>query len=369
MKILFDLTSLADHLSGMERFAKNVSFAYIEQNQQNHYVLVFKAHVDPLFNKVIDQDNVIVEIIPPCNKLFFSQFRLPLYMAKYKVDYYMFLAFPAPFLFFKKNAISAIHDMGCWDCPQTMKKMAVLYYRILFRKAACRNKKIITVSEFSKNRIHKILNKPNDEIYVVNSAVDDKFRKKEFDQTISANIRKKYGLPARYILTLSTMEPRKNMRLLVEVFLKMPELKKTNLVLAGRKGWLIDDLFAEIDSQESNNIFITGFVDDDDLPYLYNMADAFVFPSLYEGFGLPPLEAMACGCSVISSDAASMPEILGNTVFFFYNNNSESLKEKLLELGTKVQYEKEEIKKNSIRRATRYTWKNSELMLEKVIGN
>lgn len=369
MTVLFDLTSLADHLSGMERFAMNISFTYIKKNTQNHYVLVFKDHVDPLFEKIIGQDNVIAEIIPACNKLLFSQFLLPLHVAKYKVDYYIFLAFPAPFMFFKKNAISAIHDMGCWDCPQTMKKIAVLYYRILFRKAVCGNKRIITVSEFSKGRIHEILGKNNEEICVVNCAVADKFQKMEFDETICKNIRKKYGLPERYVLTLSTMEPRKNMRLLAELFLKSPEFKQFNLVIAGRKGWLVDDLFAEIESQHSKNIFVTGFVNDDDLPYLYNMADIFVFPSLYEGFGLPPLEAMACGCSVISSDAASMPEILGEDAIFFKNNSLESLKKKLLEWENETEHERTVIKKRAIKRARQYTWENSELMLEKVIGN
>ena len=136
MKVLFDLTSLADHLSGMERFAMNVSFTYILKNKQNQYVLLFKDHIEPLFSKVIEQDNIMIEIIPAYNKLLFAQFILPLHVAKYKVDYYLFLAFPAPFFLFKKNAISAIHDMGCWECPQTMKRLAVLYYRILYRKAA-----------------------------------------------------------------------------------------------------------------------------------------------------------------------------------------------------------------------------------------
>jgi len=202
---------------------------------------------------------------------------------------------------------------------------------------------------------------------VVSSAVDDKFRKKQFDEDVCKAVRKKYDLPTRYILTLSTMEPRKNMGLLVEVFLKTPELQKINLVLAGRKGWMIDDLIDRIDSQKNNNIFVTGFVDDDDLPYLYNMADVFVFPSLYEGFGLPPLEAMACGCPVISSNAASMPEILGDAAMFF-NNDAESLKEKLFEWENKSQDEKELIKKEAKKRADKYTWKESALMLEKVIG-
>lgn len=368
MKVLFDLTALADHLSGMERFAMNVSFTYIIENKQNQYVLLFKDHIEPLFNKMINQDDVIIEVIPACSKLIFTQFKLPLHVVKYKVDYYLFLTFPAPFFLFKKNAISAIHDMGCWDCPQTMKKIAVLYYRTLYRKVACRGKKVITVSEFSKGRIHKILNKSNEEIYVVNSAVDDKFRKKEFDENIRKKIRIKYGLPAQYILTLSTIEPRKNMKLLVEVFLRMPEFRKHNLVLAGRKGWLIDDLFTQIDSTDISNIYVTGFVDDDDLPYLYSMADAFVFPSLYEGFGLPPLEAMACGCHVFSSNVASMPEILGDGVIFFNNNDSESLKKKLLEWENAAENEKIELKKRAMERADKYTWKNSELMMEKVIG-
>ena len=133
-------------------------------------------------------------------------------------------------------------------------------------------------------------------------------------------------------MTLSTLEPRKNMELLLRAFSEVQDSVDYDLVLVGRKGWKVDELIQKYDS--NHRIHITGFIKDEHLNTIYRNAECFVFPSLYEGFGLPPVEALSAGTPVISSDAASMPEVLRKQALYFKNDSEEELKRILLELDT-----------------------------------
>jgi glycosyltransferase involved in cell wall biosynthesis len=128
-------------------------------------------------------------------------------------------------------------------------------------------------------------------------------------------VRTKYTLDDDpYILTVGTVQPRKNYQMLIQAFQKVAEQFPHNLIIAGGKGWLYEEMVAEIDRVGLNGrVRFIGFVDDDDLPTLYSGATLFAFPSLYEGFGIPLLEAMACGVPVITSNASSLPEVVGET--------------------------------------------------------
>lgn len=330
MKILIDLTSLADNFSGIERFALSISKELIRHNK-NKYILVFKNAVHPAFNSIQDVRKIILK---GKNKLIFNQFVLPINLWRINADCYLFLAFPAPFLFFSKNAISAIHDIGCWDCPETNKRGMVAYFRVLYRKAALSHKKIVTVSEFSKNRIIQKLNVRPDDIWVIRNGVSECFLDFHYDEKKEKEIRQKIQLPKKYILCLSTIEPRKNLRLLIDAFndLKNNGRFDYELVLVGRKGWKIDSILDGISEVTRSHILFTGFVEDESLPYIYRNASLFVFPSLYEGFGVPPVEAIACGTPVLSSDATAMPEVLGDAAVYFENNNKQDLEQKIVKM-------------------------------------
>lgn len=369
MRVLIDLTALADNFSGIERFALSITKALISDQSVDdiEYILVFKNEIYKEFVK--EQDNVKKIIVKGKNKLIFNQFKLPLKLASIKADYYLFLAFPAPFFFFNKNAISAIHDVGCWDCPEKNKKHMTLYFRIMYRKSAFGHKRVITVSQFSKSRISKILNKNPDEIAVVYDGLSDCFANFSYEKELDELAKDTYRLPENYILCLSTLEPRKNMRLLVEAFNGLIKEKKldTNLVLAGRKGWIMDDLLSNLDEEIVKRIYFTGFVDDKLLPYVYRNAQVFVFPSVYEGFGLPPIEALSMGIPVISSDAASLPEILGDSVFYFENQNLEELKEKIITVTNLPQTQIELLKENGMAQANKYIWEKEAIKVRNLL--
>ena len=327
MKILIDLTSLADNFSGIERFAACLALE-MTKNAAHSYMLVFKEEVHPMFEDAVKQANVETMVLGRCNKLLFNQIRLPIAISRCKADAYLFMAFPVPVLLFKKNMISTIHDICCWDCPETMNTMSKWYFRISHKVALKKCSKILTISTFSRQRIVEQLGCPEAKLPIIYCGIDPKF----FVAPDSKAAKQKYNLPDHYVLTLSTLEPRKNLSLLVKAYeeLLLEGRNLPALVLAGRKGWKMENFLAEVHPKAVEKIHFTGFVDDEDLPAIYAGAKLFVFPSKYEGFGIPPLEAMAAGCPVLSSDAASLPEVLGDAASYFESENLEDLKKALI---------------------------------------
>lgn len=332
MKIAIDLTSLSYHLTGIERYAMGVTDKMLDLDPNNEYVLIFREEIFPLFVNRIDGKRIKAVVLQGKNKFIFLQFVLTNTLRKIKADKYIFFAFPGPILFRKKGIINTIHDMGAWDYSKAMTTLSRYYFRISYRIAAKISEKIITVSNFSKGRIHEVLGVPKERIEVIYSAIYEEILN---ENTITFEVvRNEYGLPDKYIMTLSTLEPRKNMKLLLEAYNKVADCVDYDLVLVGRKGWKIDAVIDEYKVKE--RIHITGFVEDEHLSAIYKNALCFVFPSLYEGFGLPPVEALEMGIPVISSNAASMPEILRNQAVFFKSGDKNELRDLLLNLESNV---------------------------------
>ncbi|MFQ6057989.1 MAG: glycosyltransferase family 4 protein [Anaerolineae bacterium] len=171
---------------------------------------------------------------------------------------------------------------------------------------------IIAVSQCTKDDLMHYYAVPSEKITVVYEGVDARFQPVT-DPDALARMRARYGLPERYVLCVSTIEPRKNLATLLEAYQALREGGSGfKLVIVGRKGWLYEGFFRRLHELGlEGEVVLLGFVPDEDLPALYSAADLFVFPSLYEGFGLPPLEAMACGTPVIASNTSSLPEVVG----------------------------------------------------------
>lgn len=322
MKILVDLTTLADNFSGIERFASRITYELIK-NKNIEFILLFKDHIDDYFKEIIEkQNNIQTVIIERRNKLVFNQIVLPAVIRKINADWYLFPAFPVPWLCFKKNVISAIHDLCCFDCPQTMRLHQRHYFKLSYFLAAKKSKKIVTVSKFSASRINKLLQQKKEDIWIIYNGIEEKFY--HIKNTKKEN----------YILSLCTLEPRKNIKLLIEAYneLVLEKNFRIPLILVGRTGWKTGNLLKNIDERTKKQMIFMGFVEDEKLFDIYSKAKLFVFTSIYEGFGITPLEAMACRTRVLSSNVTAMPEILGDYVEYFESNNKEDLKCKILEL-------------------------------------
>jgi len=173
---------------------------------------------------------------------------------------------------------------------------------------------LIAISEQTRQDAIEHLGIPPERIRVTLLAADERYRVLEDRQAVAA-VSARYGIDREFILYTGTLEPRKNVPALVRAFHRLKRETKLphKLVLAGKKGWLYEDIFAEVRTLGvEHDVIFTGYVPDEDLPVLYNGASLFAYPSFYEGFGLPPLEAMACGCPVVTSNTSSLPEVVGD---------------------------------------------------------
>lgn len=221
--------------------------------------------------------------------------------------------------------VITIHDIIPHLFPQYHTKLNYNFLKVAMPLFCRRANSIITVSKASKLDLVKHYKIPAGKITVVPEAAADHFFVPE--QTDIERVRSKYDLPPNYLLHIGTIEPRKNLNRLVDALLKLrtshPDLK---LVLAGSKGWLVDSFFERLKADRLENIVVSpGWVDDEDLPGLIAGARLGVQPSLYEGFGLPLLEHMACGQVVASSNRSSLPEVGGEAAAYFDPENVDEM--------------------------------------------
>lgn len=219
---------------------------------------------------------------------------------------------------------------------------------------------ILTISEATARDLIGLLPAAKGKVTVMPLAADDRFRatypKKELDAT-----RKKYGLSKPYAFFAGTLEPRKNLVELIRAYAELPEKlrEKYDLVLAGKKGWEYDSTFVAIEQLEvSTNVKHLDYVSDEDLAKLYAAAEVFAFPSLYEGFGLPVLEAMQSGTPVLTSDLSSLPEVGDHAVLSVDPTSDRSVKNGLEKLLTDAALRRK-LKTAGLRRAKKYSWKRS----------
>ncbi len=212
--------------------------------------------------------------------------------------------------------VITVHDLTFVRFPQTLPTWKARYLRWITRRSVQRAARVIAVSESTRQDVLQWLGLPPERVVTVHNGVEARFRPLPQDRV--AAWRREHGLPERFVLYLGTLQPRKNLELLVRAFARWreqapPAARDVKLVLAGARGWYYDYLFALVERLGlREHVLFPGYVPADALPYWYNAATLFAYPSVYEGFGLPVLEAMACGTPVLAARASSLPEVVGD---------------------------------------------------------
>lgn len=256
-----------------------------------------------------------------------EQLKFPFLLKKYNLDLMHFPHFNVPF-FYRKKFVVTIHDLILFHYPTvkntTLNKFVyffkLLMYHFIIRSTIKRAKKIIAISKFTRNDLINTLKTKGNKIEVIYEGAEfNKFSKKDLAKINCGNILKKCGIMKPYLLYVGNAYPHKNLDRLVLAFADVNNnfSGKYQLVLVGKSDYFYKKLRIFINKKRLENILVTDYISDQKLDCLYQQSRLFVFPSLYEGFGLPPLEALIKGIPILSSEKSSMPEILGDKVQYF----------------------------------------------------
>jgi glycosyltransferase involved in cell wall biosynthesis len=314
MHVCFDVSPTAQKHAGLGRYAGELSRALAADNNDMELLLFYNRQGNarlPDYLRHIRQKSVTSGNKPWRLRVLLSQ------LAHWPMDN----SFGARDIFHATNHLLAhfsqartvytLHDLIFLKYPQYHLPYNRWYLTFSMPRYLRAADIVVTPSECSRQDAINYYSLPESKIRVIYEAAAPSF-KPTADQTVLNMVRQKYNLPPKYILHVGTIEPRKNLSRLLDVFKSLlPDWPELRLVLVGQKGWLYASFFQHLEELGlRERVIFPGYVDEAELPAFYHLAEAFVFPSLYEGFGLGPLEAMACGTPVVCSNRSSLPEVV-----------------------------------------------------------
>ncbi len=255
----------------------------------------------------------------------------------------------------RAKTLLTVHDLSFIRHPQGAVDRLRRWLNVVVPRSLARADHVLADSESTRLDLQEIFGVAERDITVVGAGVEERFRPIT-DTAALETVRRRYRLPQKFVLGLGTLEPRKNFTGLIAAFEQSPVRETHHLVIAGGKGWLYDDIFAAAESSAvAQRIHLPGFVADADLPALYSLADIFAYPSHYEGFGIPVIEAMACGTPVTCADNSSLPEVAGSAALLVPATDTAALAEALHQLS--IDYSlRENCISNGFAQAQKFNW-------------
>ena len=359
MKIGFIFHTANSFISGVEYYSLGLLQALLDIDSKNQYV-VFTNKREMLQSYTGNRDNLLLKdcrfIKSRLLRIISQQLLLPLIAEKEKLDLIHFPHYICPALKSKTPYIITIHDTIAIDHPNWCKITNAAYYNIFMKSAANSARKIITVSISSKKRISHNFSTATSKVNLIYPGIEKNFNPYQ-DIKKQKEIVAKYDLPEKYILYVGNIEPKKNILNLLRAFkiLKRNGLSH-KLVLVGKRNWKSKNIFKYISSQFNNgDIQQLGYADRDDLAFIYKSADCFVWPSLCEGFGFPPLEAFACGLPIAATQTGILKEINKQAYSAIDPENPEQIAESVTRLITDNKLREQQIK-TALVEIRKYSW-------------
>lgn len=323
------------HKVGVSVYTLNLIKYFHSQASQNQQFIVY-LRTPPLAELPKESEYFHYKVVQ--GPVLWSQLFLPLHLWIYKFFGNTLTAFFAPAHYIPRfcpfKTVVTIHDLSYLYFPTEFLKKDLFQLKNWTEYALKNSKHIIAVSKTTKKDIVHEYGIPDEKISVIYNG---------YTNPIHAPAPHKHKVQHPYFLYIGTVQPRKNLTTLITAFTKFYEThKEYQLIIAGKKGWLYESIFEHVEKLEmKQSILFPGFVSDEEKDDLYKNASAFILPSLYEGFGIPILEAMAHGCPVVSSFSSSLPEIGGEACLYFDPRNSDDLVDKMNSIIT----DKELVKK------------------------
>jgi glycosyltransferase involved in cell wall biosynthesis len=294
----------------------------------------------------------------PYKRIAWEQLVAPFALWQEKVDLLHAMAFASPILS-KRPTVVTVFDLSFLQFPQAFKAIKRLYLRWMTHVSVQRATRVVVISEHTRRDVMRRFGVPGERVTTVYCGVDASFRPL-LAKEVNA-FRERKGLSSRCILFLGTIEPRKNILRLIDAFARLiassgQDFSDLCLVVAGGKGWFFEPVFALVQELGlTDRVLFTGYVPEEEKCLWYNAAMCFCYPSLYEGFGLPPLEAMACGTPVVTSNVSSLPEVVGDAGLTVAPEDVAGLCEALHRVLSDAALRDELVEKGKTRAAS-FTW-------------
>jgi glycosyltransferase involved in cell wall biosynthesis len=355
---------LLAHTSSFRR--AGVSF-YIEQvlqhlgaiDQQNHYSIFTTRGLDGAALGLPANFRVRPSHVPTINprvRIPWEQFLAPLLLRQIKADVFHGTLNVVPFRCPVPSVVT-IHDLAFIRFPHTFRWYNRTYLDAATRASAKRAARICAVSEHTKREVVGLLGVPPARVVVTPNAARQHFQPP--DPMLLEQFRTAKGLPAQFVLYVGTLEPRKNLTTLLEAYAQIARQHDAPLIVGGGRGWKYGPVFERLEALGlRERVQFVGYLPEEELPLWYAAATLFVFPSIYEGFGMPPLEAMACGTPVVTSNTTSLPEVVGEAGLMVPPTDADALAAAMLRLLQDATL-REELRARGLRRAAQFAWQQT----------
>ena len=358
MRICIDASPAVHHRAGLGRYAQELTSALLAADTDNEYVAFYHrpegAHVDPPLDR-IPHLTTSLNTKPWRLAALLGQFlRIPQDRMFPGIDLFHATDHLLPRLS-RVKTVFTLHDLIFRLYPETHKPLNRWFLTLAMPQFLRAANAVIAVSKNTKRDAVRFYNLDEAKFHVVYEGVNERFRPAPAQDV--AHVRQVYALPEHFILSLGTIEPRKNLTALLEVYRHLLDRgSELRLVVVGKKGWLYEGFFRRLrELGLEDEVIFPGFVPDEDLPAFYTAADLFVLPSLYEGFGLPVLEAMACGAPVVTSNASSLPEVAGEAGILVDPNDVRDLV-RGIEQVLADEGKRKEMQVKGLQQAARFSW-------------
>lgn len=355
-------------VGGTETYSRNLIAQLLHIDKKNKYFLFVASDAKQGFSE-FSNDVVLVDVanfsVGKLKRIVWEQFFLPGIIKQYDISILFSPGYVVP-IFASCNQIVTIPDLLYKRFPDTIPRLKLLYWKIFIPLSVKYAKRIIAISEFTKNELLAYFPESEKKITTTPLGVDRQtfgraHRNREY-------VLSKYQLPDRFIICVATLSPHKNLDIVLKAIATLKAQRCiVNLVLVGNKERAYEKIQTSIEKLRiADQVRILGYVPNLELSQIYTMANLFVLPSIYEGFGLPVLEAMSNGCPVLCSNAGSLPEVAGDAAEYFYPHDVQQLSDKIKNLffdGGK----RDVMRKKGFENIKRFDWKNTANETLKVI--
>jgi len=355
LRIGLEVSPLAVNATGIPNYIRRLLEGFASLDSGDEFFLYTNRPIPSGPGLPDSFRTVIVDRPHPRFQLWF-QLELPRRVRRDGVQVFHGLFSRLPFALPVPGVVT-VHDLSGYAMPGIHKRwthLTNLLYPLYLRKAAA----VVAVSSFTASELSRTFPWIGDRIRVVHEAAPPEFAPVK-DPSVLEAARARYGLPKRFILFLGTLEPRKNLGRLIEAYRSIAGRIPHSLVIAGGSGWRGGGLpDGKVRGEHRDRVLLTGFVDQEDLPALFSLAEMLVYPSIYEGFGLPILEAMACGTPVVTSSVSSMPEVAGDAALLADPRSVEGMAEAILRLAEDAGL-RDELREKGFRREKGFSWRTA----------